>query len=194
MERKPLCNCASEVLTFSHSSVLNCGALLLHDPSFNLDPSPADGDLLYNTTLNVFSRGSAIPWPFFTKGLQLFVCVNTFQASVLFTTSRQLYLVPFDSSARQSSGPPQPLQASLSLWKVLHSASWNSSFYIWNKENERKALFQKNKMFFFSRFHKRQMWNNLHRISQYINPNWLMMTYLQATALRLDWKTAELAF
>lgn len=46
-----------------------------------------------------------------------------------------LYLVSFDSSAWLSSGPPRPLQASLTLWrqteKLLHFASWNSSQYVW---------------------------------------------------------------
>lgn len=38
-------------------------ALLLHYPCFDLDSSSVDCDLLHNTALNAFIRGSANLWP-----------------------------------------------------------------------------------------------------------------------------------
>lgn len=130
-----LSDCVSAELTFPHSSAQNPEAsLLLHYPSFNLDSSSVDCDLLYNTELNTFIGDSANSWPSSQQDsgfIFLPVWKLCSQPSYLQPLCTLLYLVSFDSGAWLSSGPPWPLQASFSLWeeteKGLHFASWNSS-------------------------------------------------------------------
>lgn len=133
----PLCLCLTVPdcrLTFLHSSAQAVKLRSSYTICFDLDSSSADCDLLHNTALNAFIRGSANLWPSSQQDSGfLFMAVWRLFSRRLSYSLFKLHLVSFDSSTRLSSGPPWPLQASLSLprWteKLLQIDSWNSKIY-----------------------------------------------------------------
>lgn len=120
------CQCRT---SFSHSPKL----WTLHSSSYTIQA--LDCDLIYNTSLNAFNGGSANSWPSSQQDSGfIFMPGWRHSAGRLIYSHAVLYLVSFDSSARLSSEPPRPLQASLALWRHTEVITfWNRSEYIWEQ-------------------------------------------------------------